>query len=122
MLANRDPRADFVFARSVAEILPNLIYFGIGVGFIVLLGNWLRWLGILGFAVYALILLIDVVRFAFLVITGTILSVTKSGPTIFRPPTKLPAKAWGALLIQLVESSVFACYTVFLYGYFFGQT
>lgn len=114
---NLKSAADVALAKNAAEILPNLVFYGLGVGVVVLLGSWARWLGLLGFGFYALILLFSIVRAAIVVGSGLILLLMPRSPKSSNQGTEV--KAWGATLIICAEVAVFAVYSGFLYTHFF---
>ena len=106
-----DDLTDLAWRQSISEIIPNLLFFGLGVVILVYLAAWLRWLAIVGFAVYGVIFAIDVIRLVMVLGTGLLLLI--SG--------RAELKGWGATLVQLVETTVFAMYTGVLYGVLFGS-
>ncbi len=107
-----------VLRKSITDILPNLLFFGIGVPVIILLGSWFRWIGILGFAIYTLILFTDFFRLAIQVVTGIILlfGIGSTGG----PNAKAQAISWVATLIQILETAIFTIYTIALYRALFA--
>ncbi|MDO8717272.1 MAG: hypothetical protein Q7J73_10795 [Dehalococcoidales bacterium] len=106
----------FALHKSLGDILPNLIFFGIGVPIVMLLGRWHHWLGIIGFGVYAITLLFDSLRMVVLFVTSIILFFS---PAEAGHVPKAQAISWITTLIQLFETAIFAIYVGILYRFFF---
>src|SRR5215813_12418064 len=100
-MSSGDELTDLAWRKSISEIIPNLLFFGFGVVILVFLAAWIRWLAIVGFAVYGVILVIDLIRLT--VVLGTGFQLLVSG--------RAELKGWGATLVQLVETQ-FSLYTL----------
>lgn len=109
-MSRGDELTDLAWRLSISEIIPNLLFFGFGVVVLVFLAPWLRWVAIVGFAVYGVIFAIDLIRLIVVLGAGVLLLV--SG--------RAERKGWGAALVQLVQCTVFAMYTGVLYRVLFG--
>ncbi|MCA1989154.1 MAG: hypothetical protein LDL07_08420 [Desulfarculus sp.] len=100
----------FILVKSMSDFLPNLIFWGIGIPIVIFLASIYWWLGVVGFAIYVIVLVIDVVRLIVVVGSGVIiLFLGRRG--LEAQSIKAQALSWGATLIQIVEGSVFSLYT-----------
>ena len=113
---HQEDQAKVVLQKSFRDILPNLLFFGIGVPIVMFFGRWHHWLGIIGFGFYAITLLFDLLRMVVMFVTGIILFFAPAGRG---PAPKTQAISWMATLIQLLETTVFAIYVGILYRFLF---
>ena len=109
-----------VFRQIWNDCRKNIIFFGAAVAVIVLVGSYIRWLGLVLFAGFALITLADVLKLLFV-----------AGLNMMMLPIKVieslrnwhvardEAWVWGATLVQGVELAIFVVYNVYLYVHFF---
>ena len=111
------PSSSFVLNKVKGEILPNLAFFGIGLLLIIFFGAKFRIIGLIGFWLYAIIFIVDVVGITISLGSGIII--------LFAPKTSKYSEQktlWFATLIKFIEFFVFAFYTYSLYIAFVSKT
>jgi hypothetical protein len=100
---------DSVSEYSLGNIVPNLVFLGVGVVALGFLGGKWPIVGKIGFWIYAVLLAIHVIRLVVMWVTGIALLMS-------RQPSRMAAN-----LGQTVEGAVFAVYTNYLYNQFIAS-
>lgn len=113
------PDAKAIFFQVWHECWRNVIFFGVLVPVILALGSWARWLGLLGFGIFAVITVLDIARLLIAVGAGMMtLPLALILAVRTRGPLRDEAWLWGATLVQVVELAIFAAYNIYLYRHF----
>jgi hypothetical protein len=101
---------DVALKKTMSELLPNVISYGLGVVALLFVGRWLNFVGLLGLVFYAVIFALDALRLVFTVGSGVVL--------LFSRTMRPGIKSWAATALQTVEAATHGVYTVILYSWF----
>jgi hypothetical protein len=111
-----DTAGSVVFRKLASDSVKNVIFFGILCGFIYKVGSNVRWLGLLLFAIFTVMLALSIVQNIFTTLCGIIIF-------IFRITTLTYGikNFWWDLAnaVQLAEEGFYVVYFVILYQHFF---
>ena len=111
-----DTAGSVVFRKLASDSAKNVIFFGILCGFIYKVGSHVRWLGLLLFAIFTVMLALSIVQNVFTALCGIMIFIFRTTTLTYR--TK---NLWWDLTnaVQLAEEGVYVAYFVILYQHFF---
>ena len=115
-------RSQLVFGQVLANSVKNIFFFGAGLGVIIFAGSFFRWVGLTLFAIFALIVALNVFQWLFtaglmlLVLPGKLWHAVKAKSFVI---VKGELYISSATFIQLIENAVYIWFCYYLYTYFY---
>jgi hypothetical protein len=106
-----------ILYQVINNTIKNIVFYGIVVGIIALIGSWFWWVGIVLAVIFIVFLVLSIVHSVMVTGMGVMLWVMKL------VGKKVPPQTWHlevANIVFLFEFFVLMAYGVFLYHWFFG--
>lgn len=115
-MTKRDEDADVVLRKGRSDFLPNLRFFGLGWLVVLVVGQWLWFVAVIGIVAFGLLLLWSLIRTVIALALGAVLLF--SGTSAANPGTE--SKVWAAKALLLAETFAYAVFVWLLYLSFFA--